>query len=775
MINDLRLKKKSIFLLFVIFNLYSLIFILPANLVNADESVSATVPPRPTDFQFSFSSSSLQPITQGQDVSYQITYGSLPSANMPTTITLMVSWNGITAPDNSQLFDYAVGSASNGYGGTVPVVDPIHKTITWTIPDIPAGTTDQTVNFQLKTITSYNKSNAFPFTIGATMSNQYLTLPTQTLMQTYQYKTPTANSVQPTTTPTQTITPTPTPTVTPSVPIFQLNTVTITSLSDSEATIQTTTNEPTKLEIRYGTTPTALTQTVGTNSFTLTHSLNLSGLNANKTYYFQTVVTNTDGETISSDVFTLHTANPSALPNLENNIIVLSSNGNIFSSNSQQESDLKNPSIILTDNTDDTIAYTLTNPIAVKTIDVIVTNNVLGANTFTPSHASNEYIFPMQKRTPTLYVANLTTIPQGSYQVAVRITDDNGNIIQKPISSLKIMPSLIVYGQDTGRPLSDARIYLSYYDEQTKSYQPVTSALFGSIKNPTYTDTFGKSTITLPTGTYRIEESSLFYDPQTRDFTIGPGSNQNFPILYLKRDPLNLISLFTYMKDYFQDSWTKILTITFEFSSSVRIFHLVALEILVTFVCLTFFLFLFRSHLRLKHLPIFIRFHLNSLLKKSQQQYIFGYITDEQNNPLTRVLIEIEDAETKNILTEGSSHKSGKFYFTNSFGKPINLLCIKEGFEPTSIAIDTQTDISEAGLHIIMNKGTSHHASIISAFISGLEEGFGMLFEAFLIGSFILEILFSFFLSTQITLPVFFTLSILNIILWIFYLKEKRN
>jgi hypothetical protein len=245
--------------------------------------------------------------------------------------------------------------------------------------------------------------------------------------------------------------------------------------------------------------------------------------------------------------------------------------------------------------------------------------------------------------------------------------------------------------------------------------------------------------------------------------------------MYLKRDPLNLISLFMYTKDYFQDTWTQLLAITIETSSSVRIFHIVAIGILGMFVFLTFFLFLFRSHLRLKHLLIFIRFHLHSLFKKPTNHYLFGYITNEQNNPLTRVLIEIEDTKTKNILTDGSSHKSGKFYFTNSFTQPLNLLFFKEGFEPTTITLDNQNDLPENGLHITMHKGKPHHKTLVSAFTLGLEEGLGMLFEAFLVSSFVLEVLFSFFLNTQITLPFFFTLSVINIILWIFYLRERTT
>ena len=764
--------KKIISIIFIL-SLLSLIFTV---VINADqnETVSLTVPPRVSDFQFNFASDGQTTVKQNTTLAYSITYGASSSAGMTTSPTIVVNYSNDTAPNRADVLDYVIGSASEAYGNTQPVVDLDRRTITWTIPNLPAGVTDQKLLFQLKTNGTYNDSIPFHFTLSAQMSNQYLTEPTQQIVQTYQFglnRTSASTSVLPTATPVPSPSaPTPTP-----IPVAYVANISKPAISETQAVIQTKTTYPAKITVSYGTSPNALTNSATTNAYELISNTELKNLKPDTLYYFRITTENINGSTYTSEIFTLKTAEKSSVPNVENSIIVLSSNGNVFSSGSQQESDLKNPSIILTNDTDDTIAYTLTNPITVKTIAVIVTNKVLGANTFAPSNTQGEFIFPMQEKTPTLYVASLTAIPQGAYDVAVRMTDIHGNVIQKHISELKIMPRLIVYGADTNTPLSDARIYFSYYDEQTKSYQPVTSTLFGNIKNPSYTDTFGQSPITLPAGKYRIEESSLFYDPQARDFIIGPDVNQNFPILYLKRDPLNLSSLFMYTKDYFQDSWTKILIITIEFSSSVRIFHLVALEILTTFVCLTFFFFLFRSHLSFKRLPIFILFHLDFLVKKSVNRYIFGSITDEQNNPITRVLIEIEDAETKNIISDGSSHKSGKFYFMNSYAKPINLLFIKEGFEPTNITIDNQTSIPETGLHITMLKGTPHHETIVSAFLSGLEEGFGMLFEAFLISSFLLEILFSFFLNTQITLPFFFTLSLFNILLWLFYLHERRK
>ncbi len=464
---------------------------------------------------------------------------------MTTSPTIVVNYGNDIAPNRADILDYVIGSASKAYGNIQPIVDLDRRTITWTIPYLPAGVNDQKLMFQLKTNGNYNGSTPFHFTLNAQMSNQYVTEPQQQITQTYQFGlggTTHPTSVLPTATPVPSpSTPTPTP-----IPFTYVTNISKPAISATQAVIQMKTTSPAKITVSYGTSPNALTNIVKTNAYGLINSTTLKGLQPNTLYYFRLTTENINGYTYTSEIFTLKTAEKSSVPNVENSIIVLSSNGNVFSSGSQQESDLKNPSIILTNDTDDTIAYTLTNPIAVKTIAVIVTNNVLGANTFESSNTQGEFIFPMQEKTPTLYVASLTAIPQGAYDVAVRITDIHGNVIQKHISELKIMPRLIVYGADTNTPLSDARIYLSYYDEQTKSYQPVTSTLFGEIKNPSYTDTFGQSPITLPAGKYRIEESSLFYDPQMRDFTIGPDINQSFPIMYLKRDPLNLYSYYVY-------------------------------------------------------------------------------------------------------------------------------------------------------------------------------------------------------------------------------------
>src|SRR5579885_1708452 len=99
-------------------------FVIHAKAVFADQSlqVSATVPPRTSDYQFDFSQTSGQTnVQQDQILTYQITYGARASAGQTTVLTLTADYShdSISGID---ILDYVPGSASDGYGNAPPVV-----------------------------------------------------------------------------------------------------------------------------------------------------------------------------------------------------------------------------------------------------------------------------------------------------------------------------------------------------------------------------------------------------------------------------------------------------------------------------------------------------------------------------------------------------------------------------------------------------------------------------------------------------------------------------
>lgn len=138
-------------------------------------TVSATVPPKPADFQFEFS---ILKEEKGQKtsipVTYQITYGAKQTANMTTDITIVASWD-----KNSE---YIESSATNALGNFKPELDLEKRRITWNIKEFPQGALDQTVSFQLQNF-GYSKESKYKIiSTSARMKNQYLSLPDQKII-----------------------------------------------------------------------------------------------------------------------------------------------------------------------------------------------------------------------------------------------------------------------------------------------------------------------------------------------------------------------------------------------------------------------------------------------------------------------------------------------------------------------------------------------------------------------------------------------------------------
>lgn len=729
-------------------------------------TASATVQPSTDNYQFTLGEQYGQSnISQQTKYTYVITYGAQQSAYFTTGDTVITfNWQNDLAPNNLHMFDYVIGSASYGYDNAPPIIDVTNRTITWIIPSMPAGTADQKLFVVLNSNTYDIPSHPFSVSLTATMNNQYVTMPEQTLQQTYTYIVPKPGP-QPTPVPQQP-TPTPTPTPQPS----QITGVAITNVSNNNGSIRIETIGPSNIAVDYGTSPKNLNQSVSTTGYYYPNSVSLNNLLSDTWYYFRITSTDLSGQTIYSELYSFKTAKEPPSINLDNNIIVFSTNGHVLLSDLQSQSNIVNPSVILPINNDYEITYTVENNSHLKSIDAIIISKILGQNTFMASNLPSELIIPMQEKAHSLYVANVESLTMGQYQIDVRLQDDNGDIVEKKIADLKIIPHLTVYAQDTGNPLADARVFLYYFDTQTNNYQPLSAQLFGPIQNPSYTNSMGQSMIILPVGKYRVDESALLYDEKSVDFVIGPGSGQNYPILYLNRDDLNIISVGSFLNNYLGDTWSKTKTTLQNYASSIRIFHLFSVGILSSFILLSFLFFLFRSQIHIKHLPVFFLFNVHKLVNKHQQIYLFGTVTDDRHIPISHALLEVEDSDTKNIITEMITNKAGKFYFKNSFTNSINLLVTKEGYEPLKL----ETGLLNNELHIRLEKGEKHHVSLIHFCIQGIEKIFGIFFEVSLVISIILEFLFLSIYGWDKVL-LYFILSIVNITLWIFYLQEKSS
>lgn len=147
--------------LFTIFSLLLDLFVQPV-LAQTPHVVTASVTNGPDDYEVNISADKSS-ASSDEEVTYTITYGATGLA--PTeTLTLEASWDLATKAGSPSLFEvatYVDGSATNAYGDTTPSIDTTNRTITWEIDNFPGNTTNQTVNFKLKTKETFTSPGTY--------------------------------------------------------------------------------------------------------------------------------------------------------------------------------------------------------------------------------------------------------------------------------------------------------------------------------------------------------------------------------------------------------------------------------------------------------------------------------------------------------------------------------------------------------------------------------------------------------------------------------------
>lgn len=741
--------------------------------VNRTFSVNATIPPKASDFQFGMTTDKGGTVPQETTLTYTITYGASSSAELGTTNTIIVNYNDDKAHDGTHVTDYVIGSASDAYGGAQPVVDTIHRTISWTIPNLPAGTIDQTVMFRLHTNSNYSTNRTTNFTVRATMSNQYASMTEQTQTNQYLFD---ATLVKPGPTKPVTATPEITPSVTPSPPPApQIADISVNTISASQATIRIVTTRLTKKLVRFGTSPTQLNQSVQNDQFTTADTLVLPNLAPATTYYFQISAIDRSGRVARSERFTFRTAEPSQLPVLDRNIVVVSENGTLLLADITGKNSPFSRTVLVTSNSEFEFSYTLMQPVLITSIDAILRNKVLGDNTFTPGSGSTSITIPMFTKSRDVYTANINTFYPGTFEVFVRIADTKGNISEQKIADIKVIPHFSVYEADTNSPLPDTRVEFFYYNEFTKKYERISERTHKFTKNPNYTNIQGEIDTTLPKGKYKANISNFGYEQKTVAFTLGPQAGEEFPKVYLKKVPFNLPSVALYIQNNIVDLYNRSINFIFSLSSSVRFFNLISLATIVATVVITFLLFSIRTHIHPRHLPGFLLYLFHRITHKEYPVILSGHIIDEQKNPLSKARIDYIDERTGNLIFHFHTTKSGSFYFRPTHGiTSMKLLVTREGYVPAQLHLgnDSLTS-SQEDLVVMLRQGEQPRYTFFRFILKTLEHAAGLLFEFFMVCSLILEIFFFSFFGIGYTLP-FFAISIGNMLLWFFYLHERK-
>lgn len=765
----------------LLFCLISILFFLPGTAFSQDVNVNATVPANPSDFDAVLTQiTSGNTYPQDEEIEYEITYGS--NLNYPTSITVEASWSlgtiqGSGTPGDDTLI-YVIGSASNGYASTPPVIDTVNRKIIWTIPTFPGNTT-RTVSFTLQTTGGYTGSLPVTFETSGRVLGPGTATPYSSITGTYQYvapatPTPTPTSATtPTTTPGPTATPgpgptaTPAPTTPPPLPLT-IETIDVRTISARDATIAVATSDNTTATIAYGTTMQNFSLRVRDLTSTPFHLMILPDLTPDTTYYFRVTVTDALGRSVTSDLFIFKSAKDSPVPKINLLSLIATSDKTLIFSPVLDGSGRQTATLVMPTNTLFEIQFALTDKSFIKSIRLFTRNNrVLGFSSIAEAAELNEQSVMLEVK-PGVFAGRLRTQTPGSYDLYARVEDFNGNISEQFIGKIKDIRPFTVLSKNDREPVEDAKVTLFIYNMQSKLFERISAGNL-PINNPSYTSPNGTLSVVLPQGRYRAEIESFMYEKQTIDFTIGANPGEEYPEVLLVPAPFSIIGTFRYFTSTFFD----VVTATDEFlrtlGASGRFLELNALAILACFVILSVMALAARLRVSVLTLPWYLGHLLHHHAERRDVQTVFkGKVIDnDTDRPVVDADIFLIDSASGQIILHTTSNSRGKFAFPMLPVFSYQMEIAKATYHSGHFNIH-EIEGKEQTFSLIQHSPLLNLKLRIMIFVESL---LSMSFELLLLASFILSILLGMSFGFSKVLP-FLILAIVNLLFWMAHLRH---
>lgn len=717
---------------------------------NAQSTVNLTgvVPPKPSDLQNELESlTGGDTFAQDRDINYQITYGSnVPS---PQNITIRASWtlgsfpNGTNSP-SAEILSYIIGSATNGYNDTAPVVDLANRTITWTISNFPSNTQDQTVEFSLRTTNNYTGNARAAFTIQSDFTAGSTSITDSITSQSFLYNFD-PDSYTKSLTPPPTGTPTPTPTPPPNVEFRYIITP---EIRQDRAKVEVKTLIHTTAVIKYGTSPQKMNQTLSSLTPRVYHFFTLSELEPDTEYYFQIEIKDAyrNRSSATSDIFTFSTANISSdVPEINTDSVIFTSNSTILFDGIDGEKNENVPIIILPTSTPFEFKFSLKDQKSVKGILSLIRENNLSQNepvlgiSLSPNFSPQSNFAQIIEVEKGVYIGRLlSSQTPGLIDVVIRISDFEGNIIEYKLGTVKTVVPMRIVNKNSKKGLENARVELSLYNPTQRMYQIISPQII-PISNPAYSDSEGIVNVLLPQGKYKAQVSLIRYEGKSVEFTIGPYENEEYPIVELEPKPFTILETAKYYIGTLFDfgAFTKLYTN--ELTSSTRMYDLLNL-LALTILCAIILTILLKTIWDiLNHLiyPLYKR------TRKLDNTFIQARVFDiASHDPISHVHVYLVDLLKDKIIAKARTNKFGYTTFHIAQPKSFRLTLLKEGYEAQGYYEFKRSEItSTLSLWMKQYKNTSSNTILrITKFV--LKSCSVFVFELAILIIILLELLF---------------------------------
>jgi hypothetical protein len=698
-------------------------------MANNQVSVTATVGPQISDIPISITSDSGSDISSNTTIGYTIIYAN--NTVEPIPLTIQAQWSQGVVEGSQEpsvdILDYVVGSATNAYNSTSPVIDTVNKTITWNITNFPGKTTNQTVTFKLKTNENYTGNSKVKFDVSARAICGWTVTPDEVITQYYHYNHPE-----------NTVTATPT-TITPELTFTNTS---IISLSQSSAQITISTSKDALLTLKYGTSPNSLTNIIRTLNNAKDNIIKLANLEPNTSYYFKITATDSgdSSKTITTDIFTFKTAIISPIPSINTNTIIVTSKDNILlNSLAPEGAALKTNIIIIPTQSVFSLQFSLDKPISLKTVQAIIRNKkVMGFATTDKQETGSNYVNLVEIQ-PGIYTGKLTSPAPGIYEIYIRMLDLNGNILEQKIADLLVTKRFRILTNDNN-PIENARVLLSIYNQTSKIYSVVSSQIL-PIENPSFTAPDGSLNLVLPSGTYRAEISAIGYASKTIDFEINPNTG-GYPTVYLKKDAFGIFNFINYYSQIASDTITASQTYLKDHANSSRLFDIVTTGSMFIFVIITLVAFSAKTHVSLLFIPYFLLYKLRMMVKKEDPLLIVGKVIDDITKlPVTKATVYLQNPQTGHVEVTLKTNKLGEFYYQEKKDRKYQIYVMKKGII-TPAPLLHQNKGKQQPVVIQVRKLEEEKYVLLDAIIVYFEDILGMFLEFLIVIGFIFEFYF---------------------------------
>jgi hypothetical protein len=558
------------------------------------------------------------------------------------------------------------------------------------------------------------------------------------------------------------------PSPAPTVNTLFFSAITIDSLSKSQVQITINTNANSSLTLKYGASPTALSQNITSLTSLTQRSIILTGLTPDTNYYFKVIAKDASGKVTNSDTFTFRTATVSEPPVINQQSLLATSNDLVLVNPAGRNNAITIPKSSTFD-----IQFSLKKYLALKTIQMVVRNKVLGASTFmAPEEQANTNFADLTEVSPGVYSGRLTSLPTpGFYEIFVRIVDYNGNITEQKLADLTVTARLTVYDTTSKAGIENARALLYLYNEGTRTYEVISPQLL-PISNPVFSKANGEYNLALPYGKYRAEISAIGYKDQMVEFAIT--QRGGYPAIYLTPSS-SIVSTAQYYLSTLSDAIASSQIYFQQQAQSSRLFDLSMVGTVILLIMLTIFSISARTHVAVLYLPYFLFFKLGLIFRRDKTRIIFGKVIDEKTEvPISRANVFLSDPNGKHVLAALKTNKLGEFYYQNPKGLDYDITVVKEGYaspEPWEFVNDKVKAIPT--VLRMEERGKPHH-SILQIITLYAEDFLGMCTEALIFFGFLVQIYFVFTFGLLKVAPVI-CITIINLMLILTYLYRPKE